>query len=220
VARVALGGGRDVAREFARRDHAVVAARADAEHLRVVDARNGSEGQHVVAVLAEIRRGDVAHGLAHRGRAVVTGRAAARDSRVIERRGRERRGAMAVAALIARRDVIHGLAERVPAVVAARARAERLEVVDRDHRRPGIRAMARVAELRGRDVLRRLRRCAHPRALRVTAAAADRRADELAVDVTALALREPVRTVEPKRGREVIEYRTGSALCVRSADRK
>jgi hypothetical protein len=80
--------------------------------------------------------------------------------------------------------------------------------------------MARVAERRRRDVLRRLRRRAHARALCVAAAAARRRADELPVDVAALAFRELVRSVEAERGREMIEHGPWAALRVRPTYRE
>lgn len=60
VAVVASIAAHDVIRGLALGHDVVVAARARAEHLRMVDSRYGCEGRRRVTVLANVRRRDVA----------------------------------------------------------------------------------------------------------------------------------------------------------------
>ncbi len=95
--------------------------------------------------------------------------------------------AMTVVALLAGGNVAGRLAARAIAVVATVARAQRLCVVHARDRHPRARHMTRVAIVGREAVVRMLERRADSASLAVATAALQRRAGELAVDVTALA---------------------------------
>ncbi len=73
VAGTTLAGHRQVRRRLTRRLGPIVAAAADTDHLRMVDACHRLEGRRVVAIDTCGSRGYVRHRLAFRAGAVVTG---------------------------------------------------------------------------------------------------------------------------------------------------
>ena len=131
---------------------AVVAARAAALDLRVIDAQRRTPGSGGMAGFADQRRGDVGGGLAGRGGAVVAARAAAHDPGVIEPAGAPGRRRMAALAAVVGRDVRCGLAGRGRAVVAGEAAALHLVVIDARHRLPAADRVAGLATIGRGDV--------------------------------------------------------------------
>ena len=139
---------------------AVVAARAGAGDLGVIDPARRSPGGRCVAALADIGGGQVRRALAGGGGAVVAARAGAGDIGVAEVGRGPGAGRVAVAALRGGGDVVGRLARRLGAVVAARAGAGDLGVIDPARRRPGGRCVAALADIGGGQVRRRSCPCA------------------------------------------------------------
>lgn len=156
MANVTFGRRLNVAYVFARRYRAVVAAAADSNDLRMIDARNGSERDDCVAVLADVRRLNMRRRLANGVDVIVAAHAVARDVVVIEVGGNPRGRRMAVLASVPTRDVRRRLARNDGVVVAAHASPNDLEMIDlRDGRECDDR-VAILADVRREDVARRL----------------------------------------------------------------
>ena len=184
---------------------AIVAARTGTEHLKVIDARHRREGIGRVAVLADISRRNMCEMLTGRANTIVAAYTIAGNAKVIEADWKPGRRAVAGIAFSTRGRMIGRLAFGLDIVVTGGTASENRIVVHFGKREPGRREMTVIAERRARDVIGWLGRRQNTPADRVTAIAADRRPLKHAADMTGLAVRRQVRTVEPETRREVIE---------------
>ena len=159
VADVALLHGVEVPVVLAGCRVAIVAGRAGAQYLRVVDSGNRCPGRGGVAVFANIGRRYVRRVLAGCIRAVVTAETVVGDVDVIEV-GRDPRDCrMAVIAVVAAGDMRGMLAGCGVAIVAGHAGSEHVGVVHHVSRRPGHVVVAVLADVRRGDVRRVLAGC-------------------------------------------------------------
>lgn len=124
----------------------------------MIDARNRREAHDVVAVLANVRRRNVANDLANGDDTVVACEASARYTGVIENSGNPGHAAVAVVTLIWGRNVVNRLTKRVTAVVATRAGPEDFEMINPPSRDPCRRSMTRLTKVARQHVVRGLGR--------------------------------------------------------------
>ena len=183
----------------------VVTSRTRSHHLQMIDSCNRAERHRVVTVLTHIGRRNVVGRLALGRCSVVTRRAIAVDSGMVEKRRSPGRGPMTVVALVVSRQVIRRFTGSPPIVMATLACAVSLEMVDSRDWHPGCGAMTGVAAFRGRDMRRRLDRGPHQAGRSMTIPALSRGTCESAIDMTGLAVDIFMGTVETISGRVMIK---------------
>ena len=149
VAGTAFPGGAEVTGILADRDHAVMAGRAGAQHLGVIDRKYGRPGRRCMTVLADIGRSRMLQVLAGRDRAVMAAEAITGDIGVVIGGRQPGHRGMAVVAIAATRDVIRILAGGDRTVVAGSATAEHLRMIDGEWWYPDGWRMAVFADVGG-----------------------------------------------------------------------
>lgn len=140
---------------FAAGGCTVMATRAGAGCLRMINFHHLPIGVRLVALFTQITRRHMGTALAARNRSVVaTETTAGIDPRVIERSRRPCADTVAVAACLRRREMVCALAARSRTVMTAFACAQYLGVIDRRIRDipVGADCVAGVAYIRCRDV--------------------------------------------------------------------
>jgi len=193
---------------LAGRDRALVAARAIAQHVRVINPRDRLPEVRRVAVFADVVRKDVSGAFAGGLCTVMAAETAVDDARVVKRHTGPRKGVVARGAIVGRLRMGRRFRIRIRAVVARLTRTHHLLVIDERHRLPtGRRRMTRLTHRRRQHVPRRLRRVRDPIAAVVASRAGARRSFEHASYVARFAVDVAVHAVEFEAGREVIERR-------------
>lgn len=137
----------DMVRRLTSCYHAIMAAIAGANDIRMIDPYHRGPSRIAVTILADIVGLDVGAVLTgYRGTIVAT-RTVSRYIGVIEIRRNPALGCMAIATLIYTYDMIRGLTCRSNAVVAVRTGALDVSMIDPGHGYPAVSAVAGVAEL-------------------------------------------------------------------------
>ena len=129
MAGIALGRRRNVLWVPTGCGDAIVAGRAGTQNLQVIDAYNGREHHHVVAVLTNIGRGNMIHRFAHGEIPFMTRKTVRDDAKMVENRGRKRARSVTVVTLIASREMIERPTHGGAIVVTARTAPEDLQVI-------------------------------------------------------------------------------------------
>jgi hypothetical protein len=205
VAVIAHFAARDVVGVLSLGHGAVVAARAEPQHLQVIDANHRRPVRRTVAILTNICRVDVRGVLAFGGCAVVAADTVCDDAEMVESGRQPRVCAMAGLALVTARRMIDRLTGSGDAVVAAATTPDHLAVIDAPDRAPRRLQMTVLAQLGGQDVHRGHWRSLYEPGTRMTAAAFTRRSLENPADVTSLTIRISVCTLQRIARREMIE---------------
>jgi len=141
-----IGAG-DVRRMFAGRRRTVMAGRADADDLRMVNSVKRCEEHTVMAILADVSCLNVPGILANGFDAVMTADAIARDIEMVEVRREPAIACMTVITSITTGDVCWMFSRGDGAIVAGRTDADNLGMVDRISRREDHTVMTVLADI-------------------------------------------------------------------------
>ena len=148
MAAVALHRCTEVTGILARRVHAVMAGRAGAKYLGMINIEYGRPCRGRVTVFAHIRRQGMLRVLGSRNSAVVATETVTRDIGVIVIRRQPGDRGMAVVAVIAARDMCRVLARSNDAIVAGAAAAQYLCVIHGEWWYPHGAVVAVLADIR------------------------------------------------------------------------
>ena len=149
---IALPGCDEMPRTLAGRRYAVMAGRARAQYVVVVDGGRRYPDRRGVAILTDIRRQDMRWRLARNLDVVMTGYAVVHDADMVESGRYPRDGGMAIITRIAALNVSRVLAGGDGAVVAGAAGTDDLGVIDGVGGDPQRRVVAVLADVGGVDV--------------------------------------------------------------------
>jgi len=147
MAVVAIVAAHNVRRVLARRGNTVVAGRADADYLQMVNGVGRRPNDVVVAVLADIRCRNMRGILASCADAVVAVNAVADDIGMIEVGWNPGDGRVAIVAIVTAGDMVNVLSRRHVAVMTGAAGAQHLRVVNQVRRYPQIAIVAVLANV-------------------------------------------------------------------------
>lgn len=142
----------EVARIHSSRCRAVMAGRAGANNLVVVNGHDGREDGSAMAILAYVACERMRRALSRCVTAVVTIHATIRDVGVIEVRRSPGNGRVAIIAIIAAGNMRRMLARCGHAVMTGLACTDHLRVVNREWRNPDVRPVAILTDVAGVDM--------------------------------------------------------------------